>query len=398
MPNGKWHSAWLLPWGMFTTMAPGYASEVVPLVLRSCLETWVVCCWGIGQFFSYAVLFSLNKRTDEWAYRIPFAVQWIWPVVIFPIALFCPESLWWLIRKGRLDEAERFVRRLASTENEGLADGQTKKTVALMFETNRLDKEMTQGTSYLSCFKGTNLWRTEISAVAWAIQVTSGYVIQGYATYFFEQAELSSNDAFRMTLGIGGIHLVSNLASAALSGNYGRRTLFCIGLSVLSCLMFLIGILALPYQTQAYGYAESAVYLVWFAVWCLTLGPLPYIINGEVSSTGLCSKTIAIARGTYVVISISGSIAAPYILNSEEGNWKGKTGFLTGGLTVISLIWAYFRLPETRGRTFEELDVLFAEKHITARNFSNAAITRDGDLIRVTGPHVEDNEHAVPEI
>jgi MFS transporter, SP family, general alpha glucoside:H+ symporter len=67
---------------MFTTMAPAYASEVAPLALRSYLETWVVCCWGIGQFFSYAVLFSLNDRSDAWAYRIPFAVQWVWPAII----------------------------------------------------------------------------------------------------------------------------------------------------------------------------------------------------------------------------------------------------------------------------------------------------------------------------
>ena len=42
----------------------------------------VVACWGIGQFFSYAVIFSLNHRLDHWAYRIPFAVQWIWPAII----------------------------------------------------------------------------------------------------------------------------------------------------------------------------------------------------------------------------------------------------------------------------------------------------------------------------
>ena len=121
---------------------------------------------------------------------------------------------------------------------------------------------------------------------------------------------------------------------------------------------------------------------------CLTLGPLPYVINGEVSSTRLRSKTIAIARGTYLVGNIINSAVAPYILNPTAGNWKGKTGFLTAGLTVLSLVWAFFRLPETRARTFEELDILFAEKHMTARKFSKAVIARDGDVITVTGPHI----------
>jgi MFS transporter, SP family, general alpha glucoside:H+ symporter len=112
------------------------------------------------------------------------------------------------------------------------------------------------------------------------------------------------------------------------------------------------------------------------------------VINGEVSSTRLRSKTIALARGTYLIGNIINAAVAPYILNPTSGNWKGKTGFLTAGLTILSLIWAYFRLPETGQRTFEELDILFAEKHMTARKFKKAVITRTGNTVTVSGPHV----------
>ncbi|KPM44138.1 hypothetical protein AK830_g2473 [Neonectria ditissima] len=378
-----------IPWGLFTVMAPAFASEVAPLVLRSYLETWVVACWGIGQFFSYAVLFSLNDKEGQWAYRIPFAVQLIWPVIIFPLATFCPESPWWLVRTGRYQQAEKSVLRLTSAPTLELAKQQAKQSVALMIQTNNLEQDISKDTSYLACFTGVDRWRTEVASVSWGIQILTGFVIQGYATYFFQQAGLSSDDSFKMTLGIGGIHLVCNLASAALSGNYGRRTLFLSGCVVLALLMFLIGFLALGPQTAAFGFATSAVYLVWFGVWCLTIGPLPYVINGEVSATRLRAKTLAIARGTYLVLNVINSVVAPYILNPEWANWRGKTGLLTGGLTVLSLIWAYFRLPETRGRTYEELDILFAEKHMTARKFSKAAINREIDGIVVTGPHTK---------
>jgi SP family general alpha glucoside:H+ symporter-like MFS transporter len=106
-----------LPWGVFTTLAPAYASEVTPVVLRGHLETFVVTCWGIGQFLSYAVLFSLNTSKSTWSYRIPFAVQWVWPVIIIPLLSFAPESPWWLVRKGRIAEAEKSVLRLTSSEN-----------------------------------------------------------------------------------------------------------------------------------------------------------------------------------------------------------------------------------------------------------------------------------------
>ncbi|UKZ69562.1 uncharacterized protein TrAtP1_010568 [Trichoderma atroviride] len=81
-----------LAWGVFTTLAPAYASEVAPVALRAYLETFVVLCWGIGQFVSYGVLYGLVNRTDEWSWRIPLAVQWVWPVIVIPLLLFAPES------------------------------------------------------------------------------------------------------------------------------------------------------------------------------------------------------------------------------------------------------------------------------------------------------------------
>jgi SP family general alpha glucoside:H+ symporter-like MFS transporter len=380
-----------IPWGMFSTMAPAFASEVSPLVLRSYLETWVVVCWGIGQFFSYAVLFSLKHSQSNWAYRIPFAIQWVWPVIIFPLALFCPESPWWLVRKGRYDKAEHSVMRLTSAPSQEMARGKAKQAVALMIETNRLEQDMTRDSSYLACFKGTNLRRTEIACATWGIQILTGFVIQAYATYFFQEAGLNSDDSFKMTLGIGAIHLVCNFSSSALSGNYGRRPLFLSGCVILSILMFLIGFLAFGPGNSAFGFATSSIYLVWFGVWCLSIGPLPYIINGEVSSTKLRAKTITLARGVYLILNIINSVVAPYILNPQWANWRGKTGLLTGGLTVLSLTWAYFRLPETGGRTYEELDILFAQEHLSARAFSKAVIHRDGEAIRVTGRHVDSN-------
>ncbi|OAA58500.1 Sugar/inositol transporter [Niveomyces insectorum RCEF 264] len=376
-----------IPWGIFSTMAPAFASEVVPLSLRSYLETWVVVCWGIGQYISYAILFSLNGWDNRWAYRIPFAIQWVWPVIIIPIAAFCPESPWWHVRKGHYEKAERSVMRLTSAENKEVARDQAKKAVALMIETNQLEEQTKEETSYLSCFQGSDLWRTEIGCVSWGIQIITGFVIQNYAVYFFQQAGLSVNNSFKMTLGMGAIHLVCNGASAALTGNYGRRTLFVNGCFFLAVLMLILGFLALGPLNTKFGFATSAVYLIWYAVWCLTIGPLPYIINGEVSSTRLRSKTMALARGTYQVLSIINTVVAPYILNPEQANWRGKAGFLTGGLTVLCLVWAYFRLPETGRRTFEELDILFEEKGMTARHFSKAVIRRDNGEIEVSGPH-----------
>lgn len=199
-----------MAWGVFTTMAPAYASEVCPVVLRSYLENTVVLCWGIGQLISFGVLRALADRTsDPWAWRLPIAVQWVWPLIIIPLMYFAPESPWWLVRKGRIEEAKHVVKRLANDPD----DTRAVQSVSLMVQTNNLEKALHEGATIWDCFKGSNLWRTEISCAAWAIQQLSGLVVSGYATYFFQQAGIPKIQSFNMSVGQGGLHLVANVVA-----------------------------------------------------------------------------------------------------------------------------------------------------------------------------------------
>jgi SP family general alpha glucoside:H+ symporter-like MFS transporter len=101
--------------------------------------------------------------------------------------------------------------------------------------------------------------------------------------------------------------------------------------------------------------------LVWFFCYGWSVGPLPYVISAEVGSAQLRSKTIAVARGSYVITQIANTVAAPYVLNPTAGNLKGKGAFIPFSFMAVLLVWSYFRLPETKGRSFEELDILFGE-------------------------------------
>ena len=98
-----------------------------------------------------------------------------------------------------------------------------------------------------------------------------------------------------------------------------------------------------------------------------SIGPLPYVICSEVGSAQLRQKTIALARGSYYVTQVINTVVGPYVLNPTAGNLKGKAAFLPAGLMVLLLIWSYFRLPETKGRSFEELDIMFGELKMSQR-------------------------------
>lgn len=102
-----------IPWGVFQTMTTAYAAEVCPVPLRHYLTCFVNLCWIIGQFIKAGVLVGLEHREDAWGYRIPFALQWIWPIPIAIGTYLAPESPWWCIRSGRKKEAEVSLKRLA---------------------------------------------------------------------------------------------------------------------------------------------------------------------------------------------------------------------------------------------------------------------------------------------
>lgn len=102
-----------IPWGVFQTMTTAYAAEVCPVPLRHYLTCFVNLCWIIGQFIKAGVLVGFVGRTDEWGYKIPFALQWIWPIPIAIGTYLAPESPWWYVRRGKKAEAEASLKRLA---------------------------------------------------------------------------------------------------------------------------------------------------------------------------------------------------------------------------------------------------------------------------------------------
>ena len=88
-------------------------------------------------------------------------------------------------------------------------------------------------------------------------------------------------------------------------------------------------------------------------------------------SAGLAA--IAIATAVQAVLGIAMTVAIPYLINPDQANLRGKLGFFFGGLASLCLIWSYFRVPETKGRTFEELDIMF-ERGVRTRKFDSYKI------------------------
>ncbi|KAL6857677.1 hypothetical protein ACO1O0_005119 [Amphichorda felina] len=359
-----------VPFGVFQTCTTTYASEVCPVALRSYLTTYVNLCWVIGQLISMGTLRGLLNRPGEWAFRIPFGLQWMWPLPLIIGIFFAPESPWLLVRKDRLDEAERVLRRL-TTKSDATFD--PKKTISLMLFTTENEKKTIAGAGYVDCFRGSNLRRTEVVTLIWAAQSLCGAAIMSWSTYFFLQAGLPTEQAFNMSLIQSCAGFIGTLISWVLMQFLGRRTLFVGGLAILAVCQLIIGFTGIAPRHEPTYWATGAMLVVFTFFYCCTVGPVVYSLVAELSSVRLRAKTVVLARILYNVGAVINSVITPYMLNPDALNWGAKTGFFWAGICSLFLTWSFFRVPEPKGRTYGELDILF-EKKIPARKFKGTEV------------------------
>lgn len=272
-----------VPWGVFQTLTVTYASEVCPVALRGYLTTYVNFCWGLGQLIGIGVIRAMLSRNDEWAYRIPYSLQWMWPLPLFIGILLAPESPWWLVRKGRTGDARRALLRLTSLHRE--TDFDADETTSMMVHTTALEKRITSGASYLDCFRGTDLRRTEIVCMVWAIQNLSGNSFSNYSTYFLEQAGLDPSKSYSFAMGQYAINMVGVFGAWFLmTVGLGRRTLYLGGLCGLCTMLLVMGFLGLvpeAHRKQA-SLATGSMMIIWALFYQLSVGTVTYSGRGAI--------------------------------------------------------------------------------------------------------------------
>jgi hypothetical protein len=165
------------------------------------------------------------------------------------------------------------------------------------------------------------------------------------------------------------IGIVANIGSWWLMPAFGRRTILLGGQVGLFVLLVLTGIFSVSGLSQtSTGIATATLLLIFSAVYQSTVGPITYPIVNEIPSTRLKAKTVSLARAFYVAVSLFNGGIMPQMINTNHWNWGAKTGWFWAVITALCAAYTFFRVPETKGLSFEEIDLVFSRK-IDARDF-----------------------------
>ena len=117
-------------------------------------------CWGAGILLSSGVVRAVAGISGNLAWRLPFVLQWVWPIPLLIGTYLAPESPWNAVRRNKLDQARHSLNRLRQIKPD--KEVQVDATLAYIRYTTELEKAETENASFLDCFRGTNLRRTEI--------------------------------------------------------------------------------------------------------------------------------------------------------------------------------------------------------------------------------------------
>ena len=183
---------------------------------------------------------------------------------------------------------------------------------------------------------------------------------------------MDASNSFSLSMGQYALGMVGTAGSWFLMAKLGRRTIHFSGLCMQLVLLVIVGSLSFSPGNDSV-WAIGAILIVFTFVYDFTVGPVTYSLISELSSTRLKAKTIVLARAAYNASNIFVNVLTNYQLSDTAWEWGATSAYFWAGTCLVSAIWVYFRVPEPRGRTYAELDVLF-ERGVSARKFSSTQI------------------------
>ena len=365
--------------GYSLMIAPVYVAELSPALTRGFLTSLPEVFINVGILLGYIANYTLSGLPEHINWRLMLGLAALPAIVVALGVLAMPESPRWLVVKGRLSEARQVLIKTSETKEEAELRLAEIVKAASVFSTNPADSSSLGQAASSSNWRGQGVWkelllrpsrpirRILISAIGvnFFMQASGNDAVVYYSPEVFKGAGIHNKKQLvgvTVIMGIAKTFFV--LVSALFLDTFGRRPLLLLGSAGMAISLAGLGLGSkyLEYSNGSPGWAIAlCVVAVCAAVsfFSIGLGPITWVYSSEIFPLRLR------AQGSSLAISVnrlvSGLVAMTFLSISREISFGGMF-FALAGIMVVGTIFFYYYLPETKGKSLEEIEALFEDE------------------------------------
>jgi len=327
--------------GVCSYTAPLYISEISPARNRGALVSMNQLLITIGILVSYLMDYALASR-EHW--RWMFALAAIPAAVLGIGMLFLPESPRWLVSAGKKDLALEVLRTVRSQQEAG--------EELQLIESHDRGQEVRWTELFHLAYRP-----VLVVGIGLAIfqQITGINTIIYYAPTIFQLAGFSSAaQSILATAGVGLVNVLLTIVSVRLLDRTGRRPLLLIGIAGMIASLAALGfVFLLGSHSSALGWLAVGSVMLYVASFAISLGPIFWLLIAEIYPLRI--RGVAMGVATMANWAFNLLVALTFLLLVEQLG-PAYTFWLYALVSVASWVFAYRLVPETKGRTLEEIN------------------------------------------
>ena len=329
--------------GTASMLTPLYLSEMAPAEKRGMIVSLNQFCITLGILLSYLVDYSFANVDGTWRWMLGVGAV---PGILLGVGMaVLPESPRWLASRGRFDEAEHVLQSLRNKTD-------------VSEELSGLKRDISQEANEASLsalFSAPKARLPLIVGIGLAVfqQVTGINTVIYYAPSIFKTAGFESNSAAILaTVGIGVVNVLMTVVALLLLDTAGRRKLLLWGLAIMTvCLVAIF--FAFTFGANTVGGITAVALAAYVGGFAIGLGPIFWLIIAEIFPLAYRGRGMSVAS---MANWGSNLIVALIFLDLIRILTPGGTFLLFAVLTVGAFAFAWKYVPETNGRSLEEIE------------------------------------------
>src|ERR1700722_9300176 len=330
--------------GVASMLTPLYLAEISPANDRGAIVSLNQLCITGGILVSYLVGFALAAVGDGWRWML--ALGALPGVILSAGMLVLPESPRWLAGHGRVGHAEEVLRQLR-----GVADVSDEFN-SLRTDVLRADRRP----SGVSQLLAPRLRRPLVIGIGLAMfqQITGINTVIYFAPTIFQSAGMSSAaTSILATAGVGAVNVIMTIISIRLIDRLGRRQLLFWSLGGMAVTLLVL---------SGAFYAGTSGQLAWIAVlsvaayvgfFAIGLGPVFWLLIAEIFPLDMRGRAMRLATVANWVFNLAVLVT---FLNLVGAVGSSGAFLVYGVLSVAALVFSAMMVPETKGRSLEQIE------------------------------------------